>query len=154
MNPGKERIARAIAKWGGSLKIGKRAFFWPLAATVLSSVGCSHTPSAADIPPGATFTANILADGTKLFVYRQSGFGARPPREGEVGALDQPDRGPSTEQLQKSAKRGVDATLAQNHYCREGYMVLEQYQQERAFIVRGECRDAANADEREKFSTR
>lgn len=151
MSFGKIWFAREGVNFFTFLKIIKQSIFSLAAAALLSIVGCSHTPSAADIPAGATFTANILADGTKLFVYRQRGFGAPLPREGEVGAPEQRERGPTTEQLQKAAKRGVDAMLAQNHYCREGYMVLEQYQQQRAYIVRGECRDAVNADERARF---
>lgn len=112
---------------------------------------CSHTPSHDDIPRGATFNANILSDGTKLFVYRQRGFGG-PPNEAELGATERGQRGPNTEQMQKIAQRGIMAMLAENHYCRAGYMVLEQYEQQRSYVVRGECRDAAGASDREKYS--
>lgn len=129
---------------------------WVLATAIVagavSIAACSHTPSAADIPPQASFTANILADNTKLFVYRQRGFGG-PPREDEVGSLDRGERRPKTEDEQKMARRGVEAMLMQNHYCRDGYMVLEQYEQQRSFVVRGECRDAADASDREKYSS-
>ncbi|MDB6062402.1 MAG: hypothetical protein JWM78_2505 [Verrucomicrobiaceae bacterium] len=118
----------------------------------LALSACSHTPSPEDIPAGASFITNILADDTKLFTYRQRGFGG-PPRENEAGAPERGgERGPKTEQMQKMAERGVVAMLMQNHYCREGYMVLEQYEQQRSYIVRGECRDAASQADREKYS--
>jgi hypothetical protein len=119
------------------------------AALILSA--CSHTPTASDIPPGASFTATILTDGTKLFVYKQRGMGG-PPSETELGQIERGKRGPNTEQMQKIAQRGADAMLAQNHYCRTGYMVLEQYEQQRSFVVRGECREAADSSDREKYS--
>ena len=111
---------------------------------------CGHTPTAADIPSGASFTATILADDTKLFLYKQPGFRG-PPEEDQVGSLERGQRGPTTEQMQKIALRGVVATLAQNHYCRTGYMVLEQYPQQRSYVVRGECREPADSADREKF---
>lgn len=116
---------------------------------------CSHTPSAADIPPGATFTTKILADDTKLFVYSQR-FARRGPNggEGDDGLNEAPERGGSgrSAEMAKISLRGVEAMLAQNHYCRDGYVVLEQYDQHGSYFIRGECRDAVNAAERSKFS--
>jgi hypothetical protein len=121
-------------------------------ATALWLSACSHTPSADDIPPGATFTTKILADDTKLFVYSQR-FARRGPGNGD-GLDEAPDRGGSgrSEQMAKVALRGMQAMLAQNHYCRDGYVVLEQYDQHGSYFIRGECRDAADADNRSKFS--
>lgn len=137
--------ALKIRKIGGAIAL-------PILGGTIAMLGaCSHTPSPGDIPRGAMFNANILADGTKLFEYRQRGFGG-PPNEAELGAVERGQRGPNSEQMQKIARRGVDAMLAQNHYCRSGYMVLEQYEQQRNYVVRGECRDAADASDREKYS--
>ncbi len=116
---------------------------------------CAHTPNASDIPPGATFTTKILADDTKLFVYSQR-FARRAPDGGEseegadeaAGRRDGAERGAQIAQI---AKRGVQAMLAQNHYCRDGYVVIEQYEEHGSFIIRGECRDAATSAERSKF---
>jgi len=124
-------------------------------ATALWLSACSHTPSADDIPPGATFTTKILADDTKLFVYSQR-FARRGAGggEGDDGLSEAPDRGGSgrSEQMAKTSLRGMQAMLAQNHYCRDGYVVLEQYDEHGSYFIRGECRDAANAAERSKFS--
>jgi hypothetical protein len=137
-----------LAEQSMSKKIIASAF----AATLFAALSaCSQAPTVADIPRGASFTPTILTDGTKLFVYRQRGFGG-PPNENEVGPSERAQRGPNTEQMQKMAQRGATAMLMQNHYCREGFMVLEQYEQQRSFVLRGECRDAADASDREKFS--
>jgi hypothetical protein len=121
-------------------------------ALVIVLSACGHTPSAADIPSGASFTATVLADGTKLFVYKQPGFRG-PPDEAQVGPVERGQHGPTTEQMQKTALRGIVATLAENQYCRTGYMVLEQYPQQRNYVVRGECREPADQADREKFPT-
>lgn len=129
------------------------------AAALLSA--CAHTPSADDIPPGATFTANILADNTKLFVYTQR-FGRGGPARDEYAEIDGyegrgrssgggRERGAERSGVSQAAQKGVQAMLAQNKYCRDGYMVLEQYDQHGSYVVRGECRDAATADDRNKF---
>lgn len=122
---------------------------------VLWLSACSHTPSVDDIPPGATFTTKILADDTKLFTYSQR-FGRRGRSEGDMDDSASEERIRSenshrTAQVAQMGLRGVQAMLAQNHYCRDGYMVLEQYEQHGSYIIRGECRDAANAAERSKF---
>lgn len=121
--------------------------------------GCGHTPTAADIPPGASFTANILADDTKLFVYSQGGrgMGGRGP-DGELpdARQEMPREGRDGRRGARAAppdlQKAVTAMIEQNHYCRDGYMVLEQYEQHGAYIVRGECRDAATPADRQKFT--
>lgn len=116
-------------------------------------IGCSSAPTASDIPAGASFDTSILDNGTKLFVYRQRGPGGADGDD----AGKSPKRGESkmsSAQMQKIAQRGIAAMLLQNRYCRDGYFVLEQYEQRRSYVVRGECRDGADAGDREKFPAR
>lgn len=109
---------------------------------------CAHAPDSGDVPPGASFEANILTDGTKLFVYavRRGGAGDRE----SAG-----DGGPRPQQAStrgaQNMKRGLEGMLAQNHYCRDGYLVLEQYDDRTGSVIRGECREAATAHDRELF---
>lgn len=126
----------------------------------LCLAACSHAPSASDIPPNVSFAAKILNDDTKLFTYT-----VHRGRGGPGGDEDMPEMGggggrgggmgggpgrsaPSS----KALLLGVDAMLAQNHYCRDGYVVLEQYDQHGNYIIRGECKDAATSADREKFA--
>ena len=138
----------------------KTTCFFFLGVVMLVLEACSHTPSAGDIPPGAEFTTKILADDTKLFTYSvrvlragsnsdSDDIGGDMPSRGSSGfAQSSSRRGPS----EQSMLRGVEAMLAQNHYCREGFVVLEQYDEHGKYIVRGECRDAATGAERERFA--
>jgi hypothetical protein len=133
--------------------------WWMMSVTALWMGGCSHTPSVGDIPPTATFTTKILADDTKLFVYSQR-FGRRGKGSTEADDLADTsgrsagfgDSSGRIAQVKQAALRGVQAMLAQNHYCRDRYVILEQYDQHGSYIIRGECRDAANSAERSKFS--
>ena len=129
----------------------------PLLIAVLAAA-CSHTPGPADIPPGADFTANILADGTKLFTFstrleRGGGmFGGGSGRRG--GGREEGEDGEEQRQRRSPVKpnqQGLQAMLAQNGYCRDGYVVLEQYEQHNQYVTRGECRDAATDADRERY---
>ena len=121
---------------------------WLLAGTVWLWLGaCSHTPDAGDVLPGATFTTKILADGTKLFVYAQRFARRDGDMEGDGG-----NRGNRSAQVAQITQRGVQTMLAQNLYCRDGYVVLEQYEERTSYVIRGECREAATSADREKFS--
>lgn len=137
--------------------IGRRL---AVTVAVLWLSACAHAPSRNDIPPGAGFTTRILANGTKLFVYSQR---LMPGREGDSGLDDMPsgrgegvdfdgDSGRQHRNPGPTALRGAQAMIAQNHYCREGFLVLEQFEQQGRYIIRGECRDAATAAERTEFS--
>ncbi|MFT3929500.1 MAG: hypothetical protein QM709_04290 [Spongiibacteraceae bacterium] len=119
---------------------------------------CSHTPSASDIPPNVSFVTKILGDDTKLFTYTvHRGRGGPGGDEDMPEMQDMPSRGGMRggpgrdEPSSKVMVRGAEAMLLQNHYCRDGFMVLEQYEQHRNYIIRGECRDAATSADREKF---
>jgi hypothetical protein len=106
------------------------------------------------------FVCDIKPNGIKLFSYTvtvnrpsgsRSGTG-RGKRGGEGskqggGATGRPDR----ESMMKGIKEKLDASLATTGYCREGYIVLgRRIDRDRSFI-RGECKEGATADDREKF---
>jgi hypothetical protein len=125
----------------------------PCAALVLLGA-CSHTPGPGDIPPGANFTTHILADSTKLFVYSTPQRGGREHRSMRGGGAER--EGGDMEQQRprdnrRASQNGLQAMLTENNYCREGYVVLEQYETRNQYVIRGECRDAATADDRARF---
>lgn len=126
------------------------------AALMLAVAACSHTPEPGDIPPGANFTTHILDNGTKLFTYavRQGRPGGGGGDGGMGGGGDRPEGGgmgrPS--RSGRDTQLGLQAMLMQNTYCREGYVVLEQYETMNQFVIRGECREAANDDDRARFT--
>jgi hypothetical protein len=120
---------------------------------------CGHTPSANDIPQGANFSANILDNGTKLFTFStrlprtaRDGDSVREESASRRGA-DQPEpRLRMQADLAQANKKAVQAMLQENGYCREGYVLLEMYEDRLDYVIRGECRDAANDSDRAKYS--
>lgn len=57
------------------------------------------------------------------------------------------ESGPNERQLLASLK----ATLASNGFCRDGFLLLGRYAGESNNRLRGECKDAANAEDKAKF---
>jgi hypothetical protein len=129
---------------------------------------CSSAPGPKDIPAGTEFSTHILADNTKIFTLK-----IHPERDrGAGGAVREGEgrgRGGDCFPCEPGDARGggmgggmraraldmksiATAMIAENHFCREGFVVLEQFQQERSQIVRGECRDSADASDRARFT--
>lgn len=134
----------------------KGAHRWVALGVVAWLAACSHTPSPNDIPPDADFSTKILSDDTKLFTYSQRFMRGGPGMPGDTDVtIDNPkmmrERDSMRASITKVSRKGLEAMLAQNHYCRDGYMVLEQYEQHGSYIIRGECRESATSADREKF---
>lgn len=116
---------------------------------------CGHTPSAQDVPPGATFSANILDNGTKLFTFstrlpHQPHGGDNTVRRDEERPTD--DRPRMHADMAQNNKKGLQAMLLENGYCRDGYVILEMFEERADYVIRGECRDAASDSDRAKYS--
>ncbi|MEH6557382.1 MAG: hypothetical protein V7459_05790 [Oceanicoccus sp.] len=131
-------------------------------AVVLSSACSSKKPRP---EPVVYFSTNITAEGGKFFVYRlempqrseQEGGrrGSRPMKGGR------PDGGrdggpPPTKDRKGGGREGdleqrVDSLLAENLYCRDGYVILDKYAGGGGVSLRGECKDAATPADRNRF---
>ena len=107
--------------------------------------GCGSSPEKPEKIPGS-FRTNILADGTKLFTYtlgNTRGDGrAAPP-----GAMPPP----GAPRKLPDPHDPLEAMLEQNRYCRDGYVTLEQYRMGMQQVIRGECRDDATEQDRQRF---
>jgi hypothetical protein len=130
-------------------------------STLLS--GCSSTPGPGDIPRDTEFSTQILADGTKIFLVKTSPHLGRGERKGGGGEgrggnncfpcePGEQRGGFGSDDRENDLKRAAKAMIAENHYCRDGFVVLEEYHQDRGQILRGECRDTADESDRARFS--
>ncbi len=119
----------------------------PIAALALALLltGCSSSPEKPEKIPGS-FRTEILPNNTKLFTYTL-GIPA-PDRRANGG--DMPP--PGTKMRLPDPHKPLEAMLEQNRYCRDGYVTLERYRMGMQQVVRGECRDDATAEDRERFS--
>ena len=107
---------------------------------------CSNTPDKPE--PGAIFTTSISDNNSKLFNYS-----LRQPKQvkrNRDGAGYAPAGRATNRPKPINLNTGLDALLASNGYCREGYMVLEGQE----YSIRGECQESATAEDRERFGRR
>ena len=107
------------------------------------------------------FVTDIRSNGIKFFNYtvtvsRPSGSrsgtgrgkrGAGGGKQGG-GSAGRPDR----ESMMKGVEEKLDVRLAETGYCREGYIVLGRRIDRGRSFIRGECKEGATADDREKFT--
>jgi hypothetical protein len=141
-----------------------------LSAMLLAA--CSSAPGPKGIPANAEFSTKILGDGSKLFTLKlhpemgRGGPGGPMPQDARGGRGDgaggdcfpcEPGEGGRGEMRGARAREAdlkniASAMIAENHYCRDGFVVLEQFQQDRSRVLRGECRDGADASDRARFS--
>jgi hypothetical protein len=56
-----------------------------------------------------------------------------------------------TSPSQRYFKSQLEDTLAQNGFCREGYLPLGRFAGESSYRLRGECKEAASAEDKAKF---
>lgn len=128
-----------------------------IAALSLLAAACSQAPAARDVPPGASFAANILDDGTKLFTF--SVHLPRPPLETARSLQAQEQEQAEGRRRMRAdpaegAKKALQAMIQENGYCREGYVLHELYEDRTDYVIRGECRDAATDADRARYSRR
>ena len=111
-------------------------------AFALSLAGCSIQRSFDS--QGSEFKTLITADNIKRFELT---IIPRPvpidPQSNRRGL----EPGPSERQLKGLLK---DA-LANNEFCRQGYLPLGRYAGESHYRLRGECKDAASTEDKAKF---
>ena len=133
-------------------------------AIALSSSCSSKKPHPA---PVTYFSTNITVEGGKFFVYRlempqrggqeDGGRGSRPEKGKKPGGgggrngASPPNNGRKGGRSEVNLKQRVDRLIAENRYCRDGYVVLDEYTGAGGVSLRGECRDGATPEDRSRF---
>lgn len=136
-----------------------------LSAITIAVSGCQNKPTRPE--PIERFITNITEDGGKFFVYslemprpkkaREPGMMRRPPRDGRGMS---PGGNPGMSHKRSGSANKLDKlleeTLEETGFCREGFFELERQQGLGGPLasIRGECREGASADDREKFPNR
>ncbi|WP_372782319.1 hypothetical protein [Litorivivens sp.] len=118
--------------------------------------GCSSAPSKGGVDE--RFRTSILDNGTKLFFYEFSrGEKLRTllPYDQSGGFTDGRDVY-SAEELRKKNQRYLNSAVArkleETGYCREGFYTLDSLVGYANASLRGECREAATAEDRSRFA--
>ncbi|MDH4274727.1 MAG: hypothetical protein OEW08_06795 [Gammaproteobacteria bacterium] len=150
----------------------KQKYYIPLAICAFFAAACaSHQEK--DIFIEEAFVTNIKSNGIKIFVYNvmtgqvdkavndgktlPGGSRRKKGKEAFVrNGVDSPRPGyvathnPNHHQLLKS----LDIKLAETGYCRRGYLELDNFFDRSRSQIRGECKDGATQEDREKFPNR
>jgi hypothetical protein len=135
-----------------------RSFFvWVVIIVVALSSACSSKKPRPE--PVIYFSTNITVEGGKFFVYRlempaRAERGSRPMKGGRPeGGRGGPPQGRDRKsgRGEGDLKQRVDQLIAENRYCRDGYIVLEEFTGAGGVSLRGECRDGATAEDRHRF---
>lgn len=103
------------------------------------------------------FDTHIYDDGTKVFMYHfrtEKELYALSPLNYSEGFSDG-QRYYTPEELRKQSARQLESRLSnlmeEKRFCRDGYLTLSSYAGYGTASLRGECREAATAEDREKF---
>ena len=130
-----------------------------LLAVLLLLPACSNHPDKRP-QPKEFFSTQISSEGSKFFVYRLElparGKGddhRRPAHGGRGGDSARAGAGSGKKSADMTVKpeQRLKALLADNNYCREGYVELERRQYSSGISLRGECREAATKQDRRRF---
>lgn len=150
------------------MKTSLNHFLFPALAASSLLAGCASKPPMPEM--GETFfETKINSDGTKLFAFS---IDMGKPEEGKEKGGRGGKRGRGPEQRGMSGRQGGDGgtmgedrtarktealyaaledTLAENHYCREGYIEIDTHETEGRMHLLGECKDTANELDRLDF---
>lgn len=91
----------------------------------------------------------ITGDGTKFFTFQRDYLNTQ--QSGPPGAgRDAGRRDVMTGEFEVTER--VQAILDQTGYCREGFFERHREQTFRRFLIKGECREAASASDRQLFT--
>lgn len=110
-----------------------------------------------------SFATKIHADDSKTFTYQLEDHGAAKTQtyieftDQRLQDSQHPNAQQEADQREEQRRehrffRLLDAKLKQTGFCREGYVELESSIKARVATVRGECRESASPEDRERFS--
>lgn len=117
-----------------------------LVALVLSACGGGprwQAPSADEL-----LIPEISADGTKFFVFQRN---YHRPQPATVQTPVDPSRRQQLPIGEYDVTERIDNVLLQTEYCRTGFFELYREQGLQHFEVRGECREAATEEDRQRY---
>jgi len=110
------------------------------------------------------FDTTITDNGSKMFDYqlriahqepsKQRSGGMRPQDDGGSNQRsgNKPERGKMERRFRNTAYEKLAIKLQETGYCREGYLELSSDIYRGKAQIRGECREGASPEDRDKFS--
>ncbi|ALO47048.1 hypothetical protein PS2015_2414 [Pseudohongiella spirulinae] len=120
-----------------------------LMAAAALLVGCGGSPNWQAPPADEQLIPEIAQDGTKFFTFQRDYLVAVSSRENRE-MVSRSQRGIRIGEYEVEAR--VNAILERTGYCRQGFFELYREQTFQRFLVRGECREAADESDRARFT--
>lgn len=112
--------------------------------TLLVMVGCGNNMSKMQ-SVDEIFETEILDNDTKFFTFRLIRRALPSPGVMPAGR-------PRDDLTMAYLEARLEANLAENGYCRDGYLELDSSLAISQTFIRGECREAATQADRQRFS--
>ncbi|MBV7316596.1 hypothetical protein KU855_13160 [Shewanella sp. NIFS-20-20] len=130
-------------------------------ATLVVISGCQLSPSISEAYAGKlrdNLVTRIGQDGTKLFTYSLrltdpviGDENRRPTSRKEALRMERESRD-LRDLIAEQTELGLEKTLEMSGYCRQGYIELSRLIASDRGEIRGECNEAATAEDRQKFT--
>ncbi|MEX0740250.1 MAG: hypothetical protein WD071_12985 [Pseudohongiella sp.] len=121
---------------------------------VLSAVlgACGGTATYIAPPAEEYLVPEIAANGTKFFVLQRDY--RRPEQNTSAATVSHPGGRSDSDWLmgERNIEQRLTLIMQRTAYCREGFFELYREQTLSGFSVRGECREIATDEDRERFS--
>ena len=116
-------------------------------------MGCSSSGPKRNVQE--TFSTKIYEDGSKIFSYTQTMIRKRDKDRGkgkhrpdmDIGHKSPPDDDKFVKRLEKDLK----LFMAENNFCRDGFLKLDESLGGGRRSIRGECYDRATDEDRARF---
>jgi hypothetical protein len=116
-------------------------------------VACGGMASYVAPPANQHLVPEITVEGTKFFTLQRDYL--RPELNTDSATAERP-RGRSGNDLlmgERNIEQRLTLIMERTAFCREGFFELYREQTLSGFSVRGECREDATDEDRERFST-
>jgi hypothetical protein len=120
-------------------------------------IGCSSGRSYTETGLAETLETEILADGSKMFVYRLRWPEDQIPNhvrvaKSRVGPDPYQRKGVEVNRYTyERIRANAEHVVARKGYCREGYLELDGSVSRYHMWLKGECRDTASEEDRARF---
>ncbi|MGY3903377.1 hypothetical protein ACW5XF_13000 [Aeromonas lusitana] len=112
---------------------------------------CSGLPGSAPDGPAPLFRTHINEEGSKRFTFEAAPLDVLPSRlQGDDDSRLSRNNRSLLERREALQDEQLTQTLAEQKYCRSGYIVLSQT----SWKIRGECNETATQADRSAFPNR
>lgn len=113
-------------------------------------LACGSGPAVPPPPADELLIPEITADGSKFFVFQRN-YHRPQPSEFEFERRASERRRADMPRVEEDVEGRLLLIMERTGYCRNGFFELYREQTTQSFAVRGECREGASDEDRQRF---